>query len=108
MPTNPLGAGTCNLCVNVRRSVHATLGRMAFRADVSLGALVRWAIDRMPTITRTATAAERDDLAAIDVLERARRDGLSDADGPAIEQAIALIAQSAAKDRQLSDARISQ
>lgn len=41
MATHALGAGTVNLCVNVRRPLHRMLGRMALARDVSMGALVR-------------------------------------------------------------------
>jgi hypothetical protein len=102
MASNPLGAGTCNLCVNVRRSVHSAVGRLAFLHYVSMGALVRWAIARAAGLSRAATAAERDDLAAIKLLREAGSDGYSNADLPAIEAAIRLIARSAARDRDLA------
>lgn len=50
MPTHALGAGTVNLCVNVRKPVHRLLGRMAFCADVSMGALVRGILAGVETI----------------------------------------------------------
>lgn len=60
MATHALGAGTVNLCVNVRKPVHRTLGRLAFRADVSMGAFVRWLLLRAGVTTAVERAVADD------------------------------------------------
>src|SRR5687767_2246397 len=105
MPTNPIGPGTRNLCVNVRQSVHRTLGRLAHVRDESMGAFVRRLLGVAPAIARSPFAAERAALAdaeAAQILREAAADGVGPEDSPAIAKAIRLIESSAEDDRQLA------
>lgn len=103
MSTRPIGPGTCNLSVNVRKHVRATLGQMAFRCgDVSLGALVRRILGLAPVMAQVATKAAAADTEAARLLRTASADGIGPDDAPAILRAIALIERSAEDDRQLS------
>jgi hypothetical protein len=61
MPTHALGRGTCNLCVNVRKPLHRTLGRLAFqRGDKSTGAFIRrlFALAGVTTVVERAVAED--------------------------------------------------
>lgn len=107
MATNPLGAGTCNLSVNVPKSWRRLLGRIAFTLDVSMGEVVRRMIARAAYVwaaaKHAATAADAD-LEAIAVLRRAIEDGINEEDRPAIERALVLIQESADTDRRIAQA----
>jgi hypothetical protein len=105
MATNALGAGTCNLSVNMPKSWRLRLGRLAFRHDVSLGELIRRMLARAAHVwaaAKHAATAEQADLEAIAVLRRAIEDGIGPEDRPAIERALSLIQQSADSDHQLA------
>jgi hypothetical protein len=105
MSTNRLGAGTVNLCVNVRQPVHRALGRMAFAVDVSMGELVRRILARARILwrarARAKLAAEEDRMALL-LLRRAGADGWSQEDQPVIERAMRLIADSERHDRTMA------
>lgn len=105
MPTKPLGTGTCNLSVNVPKAWRSLLGRLAFTHDLSMGELVRRMVARAAHIwaaTKFAARAERADLAAISILQRAIEDGIGPEDRPAIERALQLIQQSARDDHRVA------
>ena len=74
MPTHPIGPGTCNLSVNVRKGVRLDLGRLAFGLDMSMGELVRRMLAcaapvlRVPQIAREA---EQNCIAALTELRLA-------------------------------------
>lgn len=106
MATNALGAGTCNLSVNVPRSWRLKLGRLAFsHGDISMGELVRRMVARAAHVwaaAKFAARAEQADLEAISVLRRAIEDGIGPEDRPAIERALQLIQKSADADRRLA------
>lgn len=106
MSTHALGAGTCNLSVNVRRPIRLALGRMAFLVDISMGELVRRMLARAAQIVTGAARAERaaaKDRAALGLLRSAVRDGLQEGDMPAVKRAMALIAASEREDRNIAN-----
>jgi pyruvate/2-oxoglutarate dehydrogenase complex dihydrolipoamide acyltransferase (E2) component len=105
MATNALGAGTCNLSVNVPRNWRRLLGRLATTHDVSMGELMRRMVARAAHVwaaARHAATAEQADLEAITILRNAIQDGISEQDRPAIERALYLIQASADSDRKLA------
>lgn len=105
MPTHRIGVGTCNLSVNVPTTWRGQIGRLAFTHDVSMGELIRRMIFRAAHVwaaAKSAALAEQADLEAISILRTAIEDGITEADRPAIERALALIQRSADADRSLA------
>lgn len=105
MSTHALGAGTRNLSVNVRVSLHRALGRMAFLCDLSMGALVRELLTRAGKLwvcARRAQLAAAEDRMALQILRKAGANGYGPEDAAAIEHAMRLIADSERNDRRVS------
>lgn len=75
MATRAIGRGTCNLSINVRKTVRLALGRAAFRLDVSTGEFCRrlfvWG-SQFVVIVRSARTAVAADQRALDHLRAAR------------------------------------
>lgn len=75
MSTHPIGPGTCNLSVNVRKSVRLALGRVACAIDISTSELVRRLLRLGARVWQSAIRAERAasfDLQALAYLRYAR------------------------------------
>lgn len=93
MPTHALGAGTCNVSVNVPVTWRQSLGRVALAHDVSMGGLLRGAFQRLikstAELNRDASAGVRaaraDNDEALALLERAVREKNSKLIGVAME-----------------------
>jgi hypothetical protein len=105
MATNRLGAGTANLSFNAPKSWRGFLGRLAFKHDVSMGELLRRMAARANHVlvaARDAATAEQSDIEAAALIRKAISDGITEADRPAIERALALILKSAEVDHALA------
>lgn len=85
MSTHPIGAGTCNLSVNVRLGVRAALGRFACVLDVSTGELCRRLLAAGAHIARAFLLARRERRQARILVARLR--GIL-ASGQAAEQEV--------------------
>lgn len=75
MATNPLGADTCNLSVNVKRTVRSRLGRVATSMELSVGELVRRMMRSATRIWHASIRANRAadlDIQALGALRHAR------------------------------------
>lgn len=105
MPSHPLGRGTCNLSVNVKKAVRLTLGRIAFTRDESMGRFVRRLLGLAPAVVigpGTLTHAANLDARIVRILRAAKADGVGPEDAAAIDQAIALAEGSERDDRQMA------
>jgi hypothetical protein len=74
--THPIGPGTVNLSVNMLREIRLWLGRLAFRFDVSVGAVVRAMIAKAADVWAAAHLADASagaDSRALLIIEAAQR-----------------------------------
>ena len=110
MPTHPIGPGTCNLSVNVRKSFRLALGRVAFAADVSMGELVRRMIRVPIQLRRAGAAADRAFDLDAQAIARLRQAQQPDSEGGTTitpheaQEVETLIARSGLADRRIAHA----
>jgi hypothetical protein len=110
MSTHPIGPGTCNLSVNVRKSIRLALGRVACALDLSTSELVRRLLRLGARVWHSAIRADRAaalDLQALAQLRHARQPAspggttVTDAEFASVES---LIQQSAHLDGRIASA----
>jgi hypothetical protein len=106
--THPIGPGTVNLSVNMLREIRLWLGRLAFRFDVSTGAVVRAMIAKARDVWAAAHLADASadaDGDALVMMDRAQEPTSPGGVNTTPEEMADIrerVAQSRALDRQLA------
>jgi len=106
MSTKPLPHGSRNVTINMPAVDQIQLVRAAGNMGYSMGAYARRCIRVAKFVWasgKLAARAEQADLKALDLIETALRDGhATDADLPALREALVLIRQSAGYDHSIT------